>query len=66
MKHIQRLHKMVTLAYHIEWIAKDPLLRWKPLYEKKQREFLSNNKLINMGTFDFGIDRSDRVRDLFF
>ena len=27
MKHIQRLRKMVTLAYHMEWIGKDPFLR---------------------------------------
>lgn len=65
MKHIQRLRKMVTLAYHMEWISKDPFVRWKPVYEKKQREFLSENELSNMENFDFTIERLDRVRDLF-
>lgn len=65
MKHIQRLRKMVTLAYHLEWISKDPFVRWKPVYEKKQREFLSENELSNMENFDFTIERLDRVRDLF-
>lgn len=65
MKHIQRLRKMVTLAYHMEWIDKDPFIRWKPVYEKKQREFLSENELSNMENFDFTIERLDRVRDLF-
>ncbi|MEN8816532.1 MAG: site-specific integrase [Nonlabens sp.] len=65
MKHIQRLRKMVTLAYHMEWIPRDPFVRWKPVYEKKQREFLSENELLNMETFEFSIERLERVRDLF-
>ncbi|TVZ57537.1 site-specific recombinase XerD [Flavobacteriaceae bacterium MAR_2010_105] len=65
MKHIQRLRKMVTLAYHMEWIAKDPFVRWKPVYEHKQREFLSENELSNMENFEFPLERLDRVRDLF-
>ena len=65
MKHIQRLRKVVTLAYHMEWIPRDPFVRWKPVYEKKQREFLSENELSNMENFEFTIERLDRVRDLF-
>jgi len=29
MKHIQRLRKMVTLAYHIEWIDNDPFRKFR-------------------------------------
>lgn len=29
MKHIQRLSKKVRMAYHLEWIEKDPFMRWK-------------------------------------
>ncbi|UGU16449.1 site-specific integrase [Sinomicrobium kalidii] len=65
MKHIQRLRKIVTLAYHIEWLDKDPFVRWKPTWEKRQREFLSENELSNLETYIFPIDRLDRVRDLF-
>lgn len=65
MKHIQRVRKMVTLAYHLEWIPKDPFVRWKSTFEKKEREFLSDNELSIMENFDFEIDRLDRVRDLF-
>jgi len=65
MKHIQRLRKMVTLAYHMEWIVKDPFVRWKPTFEKKEREFLSDNELSNLENFEFDIERLDRVRDLF-
>jgi site-specific recombinase XerD len=65
MKHLQRLRKIVNLAYQLEWIDKDPFLRWKPTFKKKQREFLNQNELNNLETYHFPIDRLDRVRDLF-
>lgn len=65
MKHLQRLRKIITLAYHLEWIEKDPFIRWKPTWEKRQREFLSENELSNLETYNLPVDRLDRVRDLF-
>ncbi|WP_339917301.1 site-specific integrase [Yeosuana marina] len=65
MKHIQRFRKMVTLAFHLEWIEKDPFIRWKPTFEKREREFLSVNELSNLETYRFPIERLERVRDLF-
>jgi len=65
MKHIQRLRKMVTLSYHLEWLQKDPFIRWKPTFEKTNREFLSDNELSNLETYDFISERLERVRDLF-
>ncbi|KAB1068969.1 site-specific integrase [Tamlana sp. s12] len=65
MKHIQRFRKIITLAYHIEWIEKDPFVKWKQVYEKKEREFLSENELSNLETLSFKIERLERVRDLF-
>ena len=65
MKHLQRLRKIVTLAYHLEWIDKDPFIRWKPTFENKQREFLNANELSNLETYAFPLERLDRVRDLF-
>lgn len=65
MKHLQRLRKIIRLAYHLEWIEKDPFIRWKPTFERKQREFLNANELSNIETYKFPIDRLDRVRDLF-
>ena len=29
MKHIQRLRKMVTMAFHLEWIERDPFVKFK-------------------------------------
>jgi site-specific recombinase XerD len=65
MKHIQRLRKMVTLAYNMEWLDKDPFRRWKNTFEKKEREFLSANELSNLETYEFPVERLERVRDLF-
>ncbi len=65
MKHLQRLRKITTLSYHLEWLDRDPFLRWKPTYEKRERQFLSENELYNLENYFFPIDRLDRVRDLF-
>ncbi|MEP6262444.1 MAG: site-specific integrase [Gillisia sp.] len=65
MKHIQRLRKMVRMAYHLEWLDKDPFRRWKTTFEKREREFLSDNELSNLETYEFPLERLDRVRDLF-
>ncbi|MDN3593432.1 site-specific integrase [Zunongwangia endophytica] len=65
MKHIQRLRKMVTLAFHLEWLDKDPFRRWKMTFEKREREFLSKNELSNLQHAELPIDRLDRIRDLF-
>lgn len=65
MKHIQRLRKIVTLAYHMEWINRDPFVRWKMTYEKTNREFLSEVELRDLENKVFISNRLDRVRDLF-
>ncbi|MDX1774037.1 site-specific integrase [Oceanihabitans sediminis] len=65
MKHIQRLRKVVTLAYHLEWIDRDPFIKWKMSYDKTTREFLSELELKNLEEKVFLSERLDRVRDLF-
>ena len=65
MKHVQRFRKIVTLGYHVEWIERDPFVRWKPTYEKRERPFLTENELSNIETYNFPIARLERVRDLF-
>lgn len=65
MKHIQRLRKMVTLAYKMEWIDKDPFIKFKPIYIKNEREFLSENELQTIIEKEFEIERLELVKDLF-
>ncbi|MFK7747867.1 MAG: site-specific integrase [Kordia sp.] len=65
MKHIQRLRKMVTLAYKMEWINKDPFIKFKPTYIKNEREFLREDELQNIIIKEFEIERLTLVKDLF-
>ncbi|MFD0798500.1 site-specific integrase [Maribacter chungangensis] len=65
MKHIQRLRRMVTLAYHIEWIQRDPFVKFKAKMEKKEREFLTKRELEKIETLKTPIERLAVVKDLF-
>ncbi len=65
MKHIQRLRKMITLAYHIEWIERDPFVKFKPKLEKTEREFLTDLELESIESYRPAIERMAVVKDLF-
>ncbi|MFC2109321.1 site-specific integrase [Bacteroidota bacterium] len=65
MKHIQRLRKMTTMAYKMEWIDKDPFIRFKSRYEKSEREFLTQKELERIEEYIPGSNRLKFVRDLF-
>jgi len=65
MKHIQRLRKMVTLAYHMEWIDRDPFAKFKPKLEKREREFLTDAELESIQNLNPKIERLSVVKDLF-
>ncbi len=65
MKHLQRLRKMVTMAFHLEWINRDPFVRFKSSFEKREREFLSEGELLRLEEFSSPIERLNIVRDLF-
>jgi site-specific recombinase XerD len=65
MKHLQRLRKMVTLAYKMEWIDKDPFIKFKPSYKKVEREFLSTEELQALVEKEFKSERLNIVKDLF-
>ncbi|MDE3744094.1 site-specific integrase [Maribacter polysaccharolyticus] len=65
MKHIQRLRKMVTLAYHLEWIERDPFVKFKPKLEKREREFLTDSELESIRNLKPNIERLSVVKDLF-
>ena len=65
MKHLQRLRKMLTMAYHHEWIDKDPFIRFKSSYIKNRREFLSQYELEQLADFSSSLERLDIVKDIF-
>jgi site-specific recombinase XerD len=65
MKHIQRLRKMITLAYHLDWIEKDPFVKFKPHLERRERGFLTPEELEGLELVELEIPRLKKVRDLF-
>ncbi|MBZ9729937.1 site-specific integrase [Salegentibacter sp. JZCK2] len=65
MKHIQRLRKMVTLAFHLEWINRDPFVKFRPHLEQKERGFLTLEELESIENLELESPRLKKVRDLF-
>lgn len=65
MKHIQRLRKMVTLAFHLEWIDRDPFVKFKPYLVQKERGFLTSGELERIENLNLEIPRLKKVKDLF-
>lgn len=65
MKHIQRLRKMVTLAYHIEWIDADPFRKFKQKMLPTQRGFLTASELARLESLPLDSTRLETVRDVF-
>lgn len=65
MKHIQRLRKMVTMSYHMEWIDRDPFIKFRSSFEKRERDFLTDLELSSIEELSTSIERLDLVKDLF-
>ncbi|WP_035916732.1 site-specific integrase [Flavimarina sp. Hel_I_48] len=65
MKHIQRLRRMIRLAYEMEWLDRDPFIKFKPKLEKRQRDFLTALELKRIEYLNIKITRLGVVRDLF-
>lgn len=65
MKHIQRLRKMITLAYNMEWIDKDPFRKFKQKLTPTHRGFLTAKELDRLEELVVDSVRLKTVRDLF-
>lgn len=65
IKHIKRLRKMMNMAIALEWIHKDPFIKFKAKLEKKEREFLTQHELELLEEYESTIVRLDLVKDLF-
>jgi integrase/recombinase XerD len=65
MKHIERLRKVVTLAVKMEWIPKDPFVRYKLRLQKTEKEFLTSGELAVIENCILHIEKLYRGRDLF-
>ena len=53
------------MAYHLEWISRDPFVRFKSSFENKRREFLTEKELKSLEKLQSSVDRLNIVKDLF-
>ncbi|HEX9825385.1 MAG TPA: site-specific integrase [Flavobacteriaceae bacterium] len=65
MKHIERFRKMITLAYKLDWIEKDPFISFDAKFDKVERNFLNESELYAIEEKHFTIERLCFVRDMF-
>jgi site-specific recombinase XerD len=65
MKHIQRLRRMISLAYQLEWINHDPFRKFRQKLLPTHRGFLTSKELECLETFETESNRLRTVRDLF-
>ncbi len=65
MKHLERLRKMVNMAFKMEWIAKNPFEKHRLVFKKVERPYLSQQELNRMEEKQFSIERIQFVKDLF-
>lgn len=56
---------MITLAFHLEWIERDPFVKYKPNLIQKERGFLSLEELRKIEDLQPELPRLQKVRDLF-
>ena len=65
MKHMERLRKMVTLAYKMEWVPKDPFAQYKLKFKRKEMFFLTAEELEKFEHIELSKKIVSRARDLF-
>lgn len=65
MKHIERLRKMINLSVKLEWLDKDPFIKFQAKFEKKERAFLTPEELQSIELKEFCFERLQIVKDLF-
>jgi integrase/recombinase XerD len=65
MKHIERLRKVVNMAIKNDWLERDPFQKFKPVFIKTIRQFLTSEELLAIEQKMFKIERLQYAKDLF-
>ncbi|MFB9058115.1 site-specific integrase [Mariniflexile ostreae] len=65
MKHLERLKKMMNLALRLEWIEKDPFVRFSLKFTKPHRAFLSQSELEVLEPGQLSKEMHLKTRDVF-
>ncbi|CAM3988559.1 site-specific integrase [Mucilaginibacter galii] len=65
MKHQERLKKMITLAFKLEWIVRDPFDKYQLKFDRVEKEFLTEIELSALENKHLTLPRLTAVRDIF-
>ena len=65
MKHMERLRKVVTMGFKMDWISKDPFLLYKLKFHRTEREFLLEEEIEALNNAELNNAKLERCRDLF-
>jgi site-specific recombinase XerD len=65
MKHIERLRKVVNMSIKNDWLERDPFNKFKPVFLKTTRQFLTIDELSSIEQKHFKIERLEYAKDLF-
>ena len=65
MKHIERLRKVVNMAIKNDWLDRDPFQKFKPVFIRNDRQFLTAGELADIEQKEFKIIRLQHAKDLF-
>lgn len=65
MKHMERLRKVVTMGFKMEWIPKDPFLLYKLKFHRTEREFLLEEEIKALRNVKLKNMKLEKCRDIF-
>lgn len=65
MKHMERLRKVVTMGFKMEWIPKDPFLLYKLKFHRTEREFLLEEEIEALRNVKLENAKLEKCRDIF-
>lgn len=65
MKHLERLKKMSKLALRLEWLEKDPFIKFSLKFKRHERSFLSESELKHLENAELHRPKHQIARDMF-
>jgi len=65
MKHMERLRKVVTMGFKMEWISKDPFILYKLKFHRTEREFLLEEEMKALKNVELKNEKLEKCRDIF-
>lgn len=65
MKHLERLKKLLNLAQKLEWITRDPFVKFSLKFIKTERPYLTQNEVDSILNYHFENISLKKTRDIF-